>query len=79
LELCGEFDCSHLYTATQCRGRSMADVDGPDVANSVYGTLLRDETFDLDDVPYALDEGVQALREGHVSASRWASFIHMGA
>jgi hypothetical protein len=49
------------------------------VASSVYGTLFKEETFDLNDVPYALDDAVQLLREENVEAQRWAVFVHMGA
>jgi hypothetical protein len=57
----------------------MADVDGPTVASAVYETLFKEETFDLNDVPYALDDAVQILREQRVEAQRWAVFVHMGA
>jgi hypothetical protein len=57
----------------------MSDVDGPVVAGSVYKTLFREEVFDLDAVPYALDDAVQRLREEKVEARRWAVFLHMGA
>jgi hypothetical protein len=57
----------------------MADVDGPDVAGSVYATLFRGGVLNLDDVPYALDEAVTTLREQNVPAARWALFVHMGA
>jgi hypothetical protein len=57
----------------------MTDVDGPNVASTVYGALFKEETFDLNDVPYALDDAVQMLREQRVEAQRWAVFVHMGA
>lgn len=56
----------------------MADADGPTVAKHVYDYILKSDTFDLDDVPYALDEAVQLLRDKGVPASRWAPFMHMG-
>jgi hypothetical protein len=57
----------------------MTDVDGPIVASSVYNTLFQDGLFDLDAVPYALDDAVRRLREKEVNARRWAVFVHMGA
>jgi hypothetical protein len=59
----------------------MADADGPIVASSVYDTLFKEETFDLNDVPYALDDAVRLLREQQkeMNAERWAVFVHMGA
>jgi hypothetical protein len=56
----------------------MHDADGPKVAQAVYQALFRNETLDLDDVPYALDEAVQVLRNAGVPAQRWALFMHMG-
>jgi hypothetical protein len=56
----------------------MHDADGPKVAQAVYQALFRNETLELDDVPYALDEAVQLLRNAGVPAQRWALFMHMG-
>jgi hypothetical protein len=56
----------------------MHDQDGPTVAQAVYEALFRSETFNLDDVPYALDEAVQVLRTLGMPAERWAPFMHMG-
>jgi hypothetical protein len=56
----------------------MHDEDGPKVAQAFYEALFRNEVFDLDDVPYALDEAVQVLRRAGVPAQRWALFMHMG-
>jgi hypothetical protein len=58
--------------------RSMTDVDGPIVAATVYETLFKEATFDLNDVPYALDDAVRLLREQKVNPERWAVFVHMG-
>ena len=57
----------------------MYDQDGPQLAEWVYEYLLRNDTFDLDDVPYALDEAVQRLRKKGVTVRRWATFVHIGA
>jgi hypothetical protein len=57
----------------------MSDTDGPLVAQWVYETLLEKEMFDLNDVPYALDDAVQRLRAQGVPAQRWATFMHTGA
>jgi hypothetical protein len=57
----------------------MCDYDGPRVARWVYAVLLEKQAFDLNDVPYALDEAVQRLRKEGISPNRWATFMHMGA
>jgi hypothetical protein len=57
----------------------MCDADGPKVANAVYHALFESDYLDLDDIPYALDSAVEALRRSGVEASRWALFMHMGA
>jgi hypothetical protein len=57
----------------------MNDEDGPQLARRFYEALFRKDALDLDDIPYALDEAVQALRQSGVAASRWALYMHMGA
>jgi hypothetical protein len=57
----------------------MGDDDGPFVAPEVYQELLAKEEFDLDDIPYALDNAISKLRDSGVEPSRWATFIHIGA
>lgn len=58
----------------------MGDEDGPLVARVVYEELLKRDTFELDDIPYALDDAVQRLREDFtIGPERWATFIHVGA
>jgi hypothetical protein len=57
----------------------MYDSDGPQVAQSVYRAILGKEMFQLDDIPYALDDAVQELRKQGVPANRWATFMHIGA
>jgi hypothetical protein len=56
----------------------MSDEDGPQLAHRVYKVLFEQEQLDLDDIPYALDAAVQALRSAGVPARRWALFMHMG-
>jgi hypothetical protein len=56
----------------------MHDEDGPKIAQALYEALFRSDAFDLDAVPYALDEAVQSLRTAGVPAQRWALFMHMG-
>jgi hypothetical protein len=58
--------------------RSMCDKDGPKVARHFYNSLFERDQVDLDDVAYALDDAVQALRRSGVPASRWAPFMHIG-
>ncbi|KAH8096760.1 CHAT domain-containing protein [Cristinia sonorae] len=57
---------------------SMADIDGPEVAEVVYKELLRNNVLDPDAIPYALDNAVHNLRLRGVSAARWACYIHSG-
>jgi hypothetical protein len=56
----------------------MHDADGPNLAQRFYEVLFNKQEIDLDDMSYALDEGVQALRKAGVPAQRWALFMHMG-
>jgi hypothetical protein len=56
----------------------MHDEDGPVLARRLYEILFEKELLDLDDIPYALDEAVQALRRASVPAQRWAPFMHLG-
>jgi hypothetical protein len=57
----------------------MSDKDGPTVADYVYDALFKEAVFDLNVVPYALDDAVRHLREQNVDAERWSVFVHMGA
>jgi hypothetical protein len=57
----------------------MTDADGPVVADLVYEVLFKEDVFDLNIVPYALDNAVQRLRERKINAERWSVFVHMGA
>jgi hypothetical protein len=57
----------------------MHDMDGPKVAQWFYEALLENETIELDDIPYALDEAVQKLRDTGASPARWATYMHFGA
>jgi hypothetical protein len=59
--------------------RAMNDADGPFVARRFYGRLFEGGGVGLDDVPYALDDAVAALRAQGAPPERWATFIHMGA
>jgi hypothetical protein len=56
----------------------MTDADGPAVADLVYEVLFKEDVFDLNIVPYALDNAVQRLRERKIKAERWSVFVHMG-
>lgn len=58
--------------------RSMADVDGPEVAETVYEQLFNLESLESDVIPYALDEAVYDLRMKGVGSARWACYIHVG-
>jgi hypothetical protein len=58
----------------------MNDMDGPEVSKEIYAQLFGGDSNDLnpDDVPYALDAAVQALRAQGLHPSRWAPYIHIG-
>jgi hypothetical protein len=56
----------------------MSDEDGPQLAKGMYEKLLKKDQLDLDDIPYALDDAVRALRDESVPAERWALYIHIG-
>jgi hypothetical protein len=58
----------------------MDDVDGPMIARTVYQTIFESnsEFLDPDDIPYALDAAVQALRQAQPDPTRWAPYIHLG-
>ncbi|EIN05621.1 hypothetical protein PUNSTDRAFT_18498, partial [Punctularia strigosozonata HHB-11173 SS5] len=60
--------------------RSMEDVDGPIIAKSVYENMFAGDAGHIspDDVAYALDEAVRALRLTQADPSRWAPYIHLG-
>jgi hypothetical protein len=44
----------------------------------MYDALFKHDDLDLDDIPYALDDAVQALRRSGVPAARWALYMHIG-
>jgi hypothetical protein len=68
-----EAACAHLAAC-----RLMSDEDGPKVAKGMYERLFKQDQLDLDDIPYALDDAVRALRKEGVPAKRWALYMHMG-
>jgi hypothetical protein len=57
----------------------MNDTDGPFVARRFYEKLFESKVIDVESVPYALDDAVNALRKKGVPPRQWATFIHMGA
>jgi CHAT domain-containing protein len=59
---------------------SMGDVDGPEIAKTVYEEMFKGDSEYLDPevIPYALDAAVQKLREMDPNPSRWAPYIHIG-
>jgi hypothetical protein len=59
--------------------RRMRDADGPRVAEWFYEELLVNEMIQFDDIPYALDKAVRKLRNTGAPATRWATYIHLGA
>lgn len=57
----------------------MSDDDGPRMAQWFYKALLENKTIQLEDIPYALDEAVQKLRNVGAPTARWATYMHLGA
>ena len=57
----------------------MYDADGPRMAQWFYEALLENDTIQLDDIPYALDTAVRKLRDDGAPATRWATYMHLGA
>ena len=64
--------------------RSIADVDGPEIADSFYGYLFRNYNKvdnvgpDTTQAARALHHAVAKLRSENASFSRWVPFIHLG-
>jgi hypothetical protein len=60
----------------------MRDLEGPQVADSIYAALFKDDNnedyVDPDDIPYALDEAVAKLRNSGLDPSLWATYVHIG-
>jgi hypothetical protein len=59
----------------------MRDLEGPDVADSIYSALFKDdgsEYLDPDAVPYALDQAVSKMRAAGLDLSFWATYVHIG-
>ncbi|KAJ7860648.1 hypothetical protein B0H13DRAFT_1639430 [Mycena leptocephala] len=58
----------------------MKDDDGPVIATKFYQYLTEKASggIHLDDVPYALDGAIQALRACGAEPWRWLPFIHVG-
>lgn len=56
----------------------MDDIDGPFVAERVYKRIFHGGSLDISLVPHAIDEAIQDLRTSGVSASRWATYVHIG-
>jgi hypothetical protein len=60
----------------------MNDVDGPSVAELVYGPTFALKEYNplvrSQVISYALDAAVRVLRESGVHPSRWATFVHIG-
>ena len=64
--------------------RSIADADGPKVADSFYEHLFKNYNKvdsvgpDMTQAARALHHAVAKLRSENVSFARWVPFIHMG-
>jgi CHAT domain-containing protein len=57
---------------------SIEDVDGPEVANAFYHSLLSSGPPDTINAALALDNAVTHLRKAGVPFVRWVPFIYMG-
>ena len=64
--------------------RSIADADGPKIADSFYERLFKDCNKvdnvgpDMMQAARALHHAVAKLRSENVSFARWVPFIHLG-
>jgi hypothetical protein len=58
--------------------RSIADPDGPKVADTFYDNLFKEKKFTATEVARALHLAVAKLRSENVSFVRWVPFIHLG-
>ena len=63
--------------------RSIADADGPKIADSFYEYLFKDYEMDnigpdMTQAARALHHAVAKLRSEIVSFARWVPFIHLG-
>lgn len=59
-----------------------SDIDdeyGPLIATTVYEAIMKKDHLDLNVIPYALEDAMQALRERGVRPHLWAPYIHIGA
>jgi len=56
----------------------MGDPDGPTVTKVFYSEIFENGEVDYETVPYALDAAGRELRLRKLSATRWATYIHMG-
>jgi CHAT domain-containing protein len=73
------FNSNVAQLATNKGNRTMGDNDGPLVAQTVYSQLMKSGLLDIEVIPYALDDAVQAIQAQNVAPNRWATFIHIGA
>jgi len=65
--------------------RSIADADGPKIADSFYEHLFKNNNKvdgvgpDMTQAARALHHAVAKLRSENVSFARWVPFIHLGS
>lgn len=57
----------------------MDDIDGPYMAERIYRRIFVDGRLDMSAIPFAVADAVRELRESGVPASRWSTYIHIGA
>lgn len=61
---------------------TMADADGPELAQRFYGCMMYDRQergVDAGSSARALHVAVRGLREAGVPVERWSTFVHIGA
>jgi CHAT domain-containing protein len=57
---------------------SISDHDAPEVADSVYAHILKDNNPDAKQAAYALHVAIRKLQKRNVSYFSWVPFIHLG-
>lgn len=78
------FILKYFAKALILRVRSMADEDGPEIADSFYRHLFQGNDKSASHIPEvtqaapALHEAVEKLRREGCSFERWVPFIHLG-
>ena len=85
LQLCGKLIVLASATILMNIFRSIADADGPKIADTFYENIFKwddssttDSQPDISQAARALHLAVIKLRSENVSFARWVPFIHLG-